>query len=107
MIVIKKNYIVRTENNKIKYYKQHKEISKVEKILFIINYRKDNLKIEKGNFNLNLEQNEEEINSINNYIWYVINSVDNNDINENEDYYLSENNILKFGKVNILLKKCI
>ena len=104
-VLIKKNYIVRTENNKIKYYKQHKEISKVEKILFIINYRKDNLKIEKGYFNLNLEQNEEEINSINNYIWYVINSVDNNDINENEDYYLSENNILKFGKVKYIVKE--
>ena len=105
MIVMTKNYIIRTENNKIKYYKQHKEISKVEKILFQINYFEDNPKIEKAIFKSNLEQNEKEINSINDYIWYVINSVESNGINENEDYYLSENDILKFGKVKYIVKE--
>ena len=52
-----------------------------------------------------MEQNEKEINSINNNIWYVINSEDSDGINENEDYYLSENDILKFGKVKYIVKE--
>ena len=105
VLVMKKSFIVRTKNNKIKYYKQQGEIPKDEKILFKINYFQDNPKIEKAIFKPNLEQNEKEINSINDYIWYVINSVESNGINENEDYYLSENDILKFGKVKYIVKE--
>jgi hypothetical protein len=74
-------------------------------------------------FKENMAENELNINSINNYIWFVVNSVDNIDSNkkkesidsnkkndiidskENEDYYLSENDILKFGKVKYIVKE--
>ena len=106
VLVMKKSFIVRNiKNNKIKYYKQQGEIPRDEKILFKINYFQDNPKIEKAIFKSNLEQNEKEINSINEYIWYVINSVESNGINKNEDYYLSENDILKFGKVKYIVKE--
>ena len=100
-----KKFIVRTENNNIKWIKQHAHKSDGEEILFIINYS-EAFKIE----NLtkkNLEPNEKNINLINNDLWYIINSEDSKGLNgnENEDYYLSENDILKFGKVKYIVKE--
>ena len=100
-----KIFIVRTENNNIKWIKQHAHKSDGEEILFIINYS-EAFKIE----NLtkkNLEPNEKNINLINNDLWYIINSEDSKGLNgnENEDYYLSENDILKFGKVKYIVKE--
>ena len=103
-----KVFIVRTANNKIKYIKQQSEISSnEEKIIFIINYDNENktFKADMVPLKKNMEENEKNINSINNNIWYVINSEDSNGLNENEDYYLSENDILKFGKVKYIVKK--
>jgi len=47
------------------------------------------------------------INLINNDLWYIINSEDSKGLNgnENEDYYLSENDILKLGKVKYIVKE--
>jgi len=105
VFVMKKHYISRTENNNLKCYKQQGDVPNEEKTLFSINYSKEGMpKIEKLHLS-KLEQNEKNINLLNHYIWYVINSVDNNDINENEDYFLSENDILKFGKVKYIVKE--
>ena len=90
---------------------------------FVSIYIKD-FKIENLIFKTNMEENEININYINNfYIWYVINSIDNIDSKqkkdsfdlnktedniyskENEDYYLSKNDILKFGNVKYIVKE--
>ena len=47
VFVMKKHFIVRTENNRIKYYKQQFEVPKDEKILFAINYNQVILKLKK------------------------------------------------------------
>ena len=100
-----KKFIVRTENNNIKWIKQHAHKSEGEEILFIINYS-NGFKIENV-IKKNLEPNEKNINLINNNLWYIINSEDSKGLNgkENEDYYLSENDILKFGKVKYIVKE--
>ena len=116
-----KSFIARTENNNIKSFQNQSDFNSA-KPLFQITYVK-NFKMENPLFKENMAENELNINSINNYIWYVVNSVDNIDSNkkkesidsnkkddiidskENEDYYLSENDILKFGKVKYIVKE--
>ena len=101
-----KKFIVRTENNNIESLQYQIEINS-GKILFIIYYRdyKNEFKIEYPLLKTNMEENERNINGINNCLWYVINSVDNIDSKENEDYYISENDILKFGNVKYIVKE--
>ena len=46
----------------------------------------------------NMEPNEENIDKINNKLWYVING-DKNGNNKNKDYFLTKNDIIKIGRV--------
>lgn len=104
-IIMKSCFIARTENNKIKCYDQQSFVSHGENILFKINYSGVKASINNPTLNINMEQSEENINLINNNIWYVVNSEDKNGVNENDDYYLSENDIIKFGKVKYIVKE--
>ena len=46
----------------------------------------------------NMEPNEENIDKINNKLWYVVNG-DKNGNNKNKDYFLTKNDIIKIGRV--------
>ena len=102
-------FFFRTQNDIIKAYKNQgdKESGNEEQLLFTISSGKQTFTFGidlKYKFPFN-EINEINIESLNYFIWYVINSESNKIKNPNEDYYLSEGDIIKFGKVKYIVKK--
>lgn len=103
----KYTYLIKDENNDIKEYEYLENISEKDIIIFLIRTRKnkfyiDNVTLMKKH---NLEHNKENIKMLNNFIWKVINS-DSLDIkNPNEDYYLQQNDIIKFGNVKYIVSE--
>ena len=105
-IVLDSTYVVRDKNNNFEYIKQHSDIPREGELIFhVLN---DNIS---SFFLINpipkkLELTRDNLVYINNKIWFVINSDDNmeND-NNNGPYYLNENDVIKLGKVKFVVKK--
>ena len=97
--VVESTYIVREKSNKFRNEKQHSNIEDDEDLIFFVMKEEEIFKI--INFiPKNLELTNDNCIYLNNKIWYVIRNEDanENDDNTNEDYYLSVNDIIKFGK---------
>ena len=108
-------FFVRTKIDTIKVYINYTDIIKgEEQLLFYIDPIKKENHFEIGRdlqytFPYTI-MDEENLNILKNCIWYVINSININSkdikiISNNEDYYLSEGDILKFGKVKYIVKE--
>ena len=101
-LILRKNLgVVRVDNQ------SNIETKKFELLLFHV--RKNKTK----NINYSLENpiptkiSEDNSNSLNIKLWYIINSdIDENTIKiNNDDYYLCENDIIKFGNIKYIVKK--
>ena len=104
--VLQSTSVVRDKNNNFENIDQHSFISKESELLFhVLNDNKDSY------FLINpipktLKLNNESLIYLNNKIWYVIRSEDGIETeNNNEDYYLSVNDIIKFGKIKFAVQK--
>ena len=96
-------YIIRKENN-IVIRKQNSSYDEQPdgEILFYV--RKS---FKTGNFEIInpvrilMEKNEYNINSLNTRLWYSVNSIEeiNDNNNDNEDYILNQNDIIKLGRI--------
>ena len=106
-IIAESTYVVRDKtSNRIDNISQHSLIQKHEDLLFHVIIDINN------NYSLynpipkHLKLNSENLNYLNNKIWYVIKSEEaNEDDNCNEEYSISENDIIKFGKVKFAVQK--
>ena len=94
-------YVVRNKANMINTIKNQYSNSKEDEIIF---RARKSLKPNKNVYQIinpirkKLPKNEENIEKLNNNIWYVIKSKDEFYENKNEDYCLYENDIIKIGK---------
>ena len=105
-------FLVKDKDDKIKCYAQQKDMSQDEIILFYIRIRKNKCFLEKeyqnDNWTLNdlfsgkikLDVNEKNISILDEFVWRVLN-IDN----PNDDYYLKENDILKFGYIKYFVRE--
>ena len=98
--VVESTYITREKSNKFRNEKQHSNIEDDDDLIFYVMKDEETFKL----INLipkNFELTNENCTYLNNKIWYVIRNEDANekDDNSNEDYYLSINDIIKFGKI--------
>ena len=100
-IITKKTLLIVNKNNRIlKLNNQEEAIRKDgEYILFAIRRRKDYFQLEKELCD-NMILSKDNIEGLNYNLWYVI----NND-NVNDDYYLNENDIIRFGDTKLVLTK--
>ena len=99
-----KTYLYRSENNIIKGYKDQGSSSKDDQLLFIIRSTNKSNKfyIDNSVFNfISLEK----LRNTKNYLWYVINSESEKINNPNKNYYLTEGDIIKIGRVKYFVKK--
>ena len=97
--VLETTYVVREKNNDFRNEPQHSNIKDDNDLIFFVMKDCETFKL----INLipkNLELTTENCIYLNNKIWYVIRNEDagDNEENCNEDYYLSVNDIIKFGK---------
>ena len=97
--VLETTYVVREKNNDFRNEPQHSNIKDDNDLIFFVMKDCETFKL----INLipkNLELTTENCIYLNNKIWYVIRNEDagDNEDNCNEDYYLSVNDIIKFGK---------
>ena len=102
-------FFVRTEDNNIKAYYNQGDFLSGEQLLFYILPRKKSFQFGRDlKYIFNLEiPDEKNIELLNNLIWYVINSNSEKNINPNPDYYLSEGDIIKIGKVKYIVKNIV
>ena len=106
-IIAESTYVIRDKtNHRIDNISQHSSIQNTEDLLFHVIIDINN------NYSLynpipkHLKLNSENLNYLNNKIWYVIKSEEaNEDDNCNEEYSISENDIIKFGKVKFAVQK--
>ena len=112
--ITKNTFIVKDKYNKIKEYKMFRDIrvEKGEKFLFYIRIRNNKCFLEKEYLNYNwtltdlfsgkikLDVNEKNISILDEFFWKVLNSD-----NPNDDYYLRENDILKFGYIKYFVRE--
>ena len=92
-------YIIKNEN-KIKTYDKQSEKKSDEDLLFKVE-KKNNL----FQFNIIHLSNQNFVENLDNYFWYLINSDSNKIGNTNDDYYLSENDIIKIANVKYILRE--
>ena len=88
--------------------KQNDNIQQNEEFLFNITKKEGNKYLIENNLDINMEPSEENISKINNKPWYVVNdcpiSDDHNKIkNKNKNYYLVKNDIIKLGRIKLVL----
>ena len=99
--IVKNNYFIRKNNNKIigKDFQSEFDNYRDAEILF---YARKSFKT--GLFKLinpvrkKMIKNKNNINNLNNRLWYVLKSKTENNKNDNEDYNINENDIIKFGR---------
>ena len=99
-------YFIKDAHNKISIRKNHCEIRKDDKVLFRVRYSKKNKSYEIINPIRKMEYNLNNVEELNNKIWLLMKSTKNclYEINNNE-YYLNENDIIKFGRKKYLIIK--
>ena len=77
-----------------------------EELLFKVRIRNNNIfmlenPVPKNNIPITIDN----INNINNKIWFVLNSNNPKLENENEDYYLCENDVIRMGNIKLIVKE--
>ena len=99
-------YVVRDKNNNFTNVSQHSAIKSDSDLLFhVLNDDKDSYLLINP-IPKSLKLTNENLIYLNNKIWYVIKSEEGNETdNNNEDYFLSENDIIKFGKIKFAVQK--
>lgn len=94
-------YLTRNENNIINCRKQNSDLKdRREDVLFKARRSfKDNSSFDIINpVSVLMKKNLNNINLLNNHLWYVIKSESGNFEEDNEDYYLIQNDIIKIGR---------
>ena len=77
-----------------------------EELLFKVRMRNNDIfMLENPVPNKNIPLTIDNINNINNKIWFVLNSNNPKLENENEDYYLCENDIIRMGNIKLMVKE--
>ena len=106
-IIDNDTYILR-KGEKILRANKHSDIesTKGELLLFHIRNKKYGIfSIENPVFFNNVELTDNIINGLNNKTWYVLNSENPNINSNNEDYNLTENDIIKLGNIKLIIKE--
>ena len=106
-IIDNDTYILR-KGEKILRADKHSDIesTKGELLLFHIRNKKYGIfSIESPVLFNNEELTDNIINGLNNKTWYVLNSENPNINSNNEDYYLTENDIIKLGNIKLIVKE--
>ena len=104
-------YVVRTKNNSFENKQQHADIDTKngEDLLFHVNNSKNDTFILMNPIPKNLKLTEVNFEYLNNKIWYVIKTINEDNQNEikesNEDYSLNENDIIKLGRLKYAIQK--
>lgn len=100
-IVTEKTILMVNKNNKIlKLNNQEEAIRKEgENILFVVRKKQNFFQLEKELCD-NMILSEDNIEGLNYNLWYAI-----NDNNSNDDYYLNENDIIRFGNIKLVITK--
>ena len=83
-------------------YDSHSDKKSDEEELFKVDVDKNNNSFQLKNIHLS---NYNFVENIDNYFWYLINSDSNKIGNTNDDYYLSENDIIKIANVKYILRE--
>ena len=77
-----------------------------EELLFKVRTRNNDIfMLENPVPNKNIPLTKDNINNINNKIWFVLNSNNPKLENENEDYYLCENDVIRMGNIKMIVKE--
>jgi len=109
-----KTFILLKNNNIIISEESHNKIEDNEKLLFFVRPQGEYIKLENIFHKNSFKLTEDNINSLNYRLWYVIktypeeNKTDINKINEdniNEDYYLCKNDIIRLGNFKFILRE--
>ncbi len=112
--ITKEIYLKKDKYNDIKGYENKKAENENENdslILTLFNNKINNNKFYIDNLtftentNSPLDINEKNIKLLNTFIWKVINSDSIDDNNPNDDYFLRENDIIKFGDIKYIVKE--
>lgn len=105
-------YVVRTKNNLFNNIEQHADIQTKDgdDLLFYVNNSKNDTYILMNPIPKNLKLKEDNLEYLNNKMWYVLrtinpDSADNNNNDCNEEYYLNENDIIKIGRMKYNVNK--
>ena len=107
-------FLFKTPNNDIVMYKKHDKCNTGESIIFQVIINDKNIyHLKNPIFSIPKEPKKNIINIIKNKIWYRVNSLKNDKNNnkneieeeENEDYYLSKNDVIKFGTEIYILRE--
>ena len=104
--IVQSTYVVRDKNNFFDNVGQHSEIPNSSELLFhVLNNNKDNYLLINP-IPKNLKLSNDNCIYLNNKIWYVIKSeVNLENENNNEEYFLLENDIIKLGKIKFAVQK--
>ena len=104
--ILDSTYVIRDKNNNFQNINQHSDIPKESDLLFHVLNDSQNIFFLINPIPRKLKLNRDNLAYMNNKIWYVINSEDNleND-NNNPPYYINVNDIIKLGKVKFNISK--
>ena len=107
-----RSFILLKKNNNIISEESQLKIEENENILFFVRPKGESIQLENNFLKNSFKLTEENINSLRYKLWYVIKSYPedekNNNIiedNINEDYYLCENDIIRFGNFIFILRE--
>ena len=111
--ITESTYVVRTKNNLFLNIEQHADINTKngDDLLFYVNNNIKNKFVLMNPLPKNLKLNDVNFEYINNKIWYVIKTINDDEGNQNsikecnEDYNLKENDLLKLGRVKYAVQK--
>lgn len=107
IILDNRTYLLINRNNEILKIDMQTEVDIINGEILLFNVRKmrnNTFQLEKP-LNKNLVLSENNINDTNNYCWYVVKSDNINRDNINDDYYLYENDMIRFGNLKLILKE--
>jgi len=105
------NYIIRNQLNGISKIKRHKDLMNYDNFDILLKTRKS---FKTGKLELInpiakeniIKKNENHLNALDEKIWYIVKSENNGHLEENdEDYSINENDILKFGRKKYEVRK--
>ena len=102
--ITEKTFIFKSENNIIKEFKDKELALEDDNLLLTIMRNEEGFYINNSNFQF---QQIEQLRNVKNYLWYVINSDNKEIINPNEDYYMTEGDIIKIGRVIYFVKEIL
>ena len=99
-------YLTRKDDSIIRVEKQSNiESKRGEELLFYIRMNKNDIfSLENPVPMKNIPISNDNINNLNNKIWYVLNSNNPNFPNGNEDYFLSQSDIIKIGNIRLYVQ---